>query len=78
MVGKMECLKCRLCKKIKSVNDFYKNKYPDSYHTNCKPCDVILSTEYHRENYKSVKRDPLPGSPELEKFINLTLAELAL
>ena len=47
----MAMKRCHTCKKTKSVNNFYKNKYhKDGLASACKPCASKYSKEYWKKN----------------------------
>jgi len=48
--------KCGICKEVKQLSRFYKNKASyDGYHSNCKECGRKAAKEYYQNNKESNK-----------------------
>jgi len=52
----METKKCSICKKIKSINDFYRSKTTkDGYRDKCKSCFNGIQKEWYKNNLGRIK-----------------------
>jgi len=81
LINGKTCIHCMDCKQIKPIEEFGKNG-PSWFQAYCKPCanarnKAYQSKYYERQKHKNTKA-VMPGSPELELFINMMIKELAL